>query len=346
MDTLALLCTLHADGPASLQRLRAAELYSIDDVLGCSVETTADVLGLSMAQARRFHREARMLAMRMHTEGLDREERMYPGSMAMEALVPRATPEKTPLTQSTAPTPEPPTPTPPTPAPTMPMSEAPPLTAPATCASGTEDMRMKPDIASILAPVLERWEGENEETTPTEPESMTTAPSTDETDVTQVEAGDLEGVDESLRDALRAAGYATLTAMAEVEPLELSRATGRTYSEACRVRFLAQRAMEGRGRAEASVAPETETMSMQSNEHISVFEGSSPPEVYDSEPEEEPPTPDACAQSEAERVLAELSGNVEAVTDRFSPAPPERQCPEETPAEESPAEEGPGGPFA
>ena len=47
MDTLALLCTLHADGPASIQRLRAADLSSIDDVLGCSVETTAEVLGLS-----------------------------------------------------------------------------------------------------------------------------------------------------------------------------------------------------------------------------------------------------------------------------------------------------------
>ena len=60
MDTLALLCTLHADGPASLQRLRAAELSSIDDILGCSVEMTADVLGLSMAQARRFHRRSSM----------------------------------------------------------------------------------------------------------------------------------------------------------------------------------------------------------------------------------------------------------------------------------------------
>ena len=69
MDTLALLCTLHADGPASIQRLRAADLSSIDDVLGCSVETTAEVLGLSMAQGRRFHREARMLTMRTQGEG-------------------------------------------------------------------------------------------------------------------------------------------------------------------------------------------------------------------------------------------------------------------------------------
>ncbi len=35
MDTLALLCTLHADGPASLRRLREAELNTIDEVLGC-----------------------------------------------------------------------------------------------------------------------------------------------------------------------------------------------------------------------------------------------------------------------------------------------------------------------
>ena len=128
MDTLALLCTLHADGPASLKRLREAELNTIDEVLGCSVETTAEVLGLSMAQARRFHREARMLAMRMNTEGLDREERMHPSSSSSGGT-------------------------------TQPMPDA--ATAqPEPTSAEAEGLRKKPVIAAILAPVMERWDQE------------------------------------------------------------------------------------------------------------------------------------------------------------------------------------------
>ena len=124
---------MHADGPASIQRLRAADLASIDDVLGCSVETTAEVLGLSMAQGRRFHREARMLAMRTQGEGLDREESMYPGGVTAELAAAQA------VMQSVAAAAES----------VEPMSS-------------TQDFRdsqkSKPDIAAILAPVLERWE--------------------------------------------------------------------------------------------------------------------------------------------------------------------------------------------
>ena len=152
MDTLALLCTLHADGPASLQRLRAAELSSIGDVLGCSVETTADVLGLSMAQARRFHREARMLAMRMQTEGLDREERMYPGSAGIETSF------NPPAAQIT---------------PTQPASTAMAMTQPEPGGARADDMGGKTDIAAILAPVMERWEEEDSKAAATAQEPAT-----------------------------------------------------------------------------------------------------------------------------------------------------------------------------
>jgi len=240
MDTLALLCTLHADGPASLQRLRAADLCSIDDVLGCSVETTADVLGLSMAQARRFHREARMLAMRMHTEGLDREERMYPGATDMGTTVAQPAPGMAAATQSTPVMPATPTPS------DRPYPHG-----------DSDDIRKKPDIAAILAPVLKQWEHEDAKTSATESlqPAVTPLPATE---TTPPGADELECVDDQLREALRVAGYATLAALADVDPLELSRAMGRTYSEACRLRFLAQRAIEEGAATEVPATPPTD----------------------------------------------------------------------------------------
>jgi len=312
MDTLALLCTLHADGPASLQRLRAAELSSIDDVLGCSVETTADILGLSMAQARRFHREARMLAMRMHTEGLDREERMYPGAEAMEA----------PPMQSAGQVE----------APTQPVllastSETSTVAEPEPRGEGADELREKPNMAAILAPVIERWEEEDSKAA-VEAEEPSMPPQSANATGTQLTPDVLDGVDQPLRDALRAAGYGTLTALAEVEPLELSRTTGRTYSEACRVRFLARRALDegAQGMADS--------------------------------PQEEPSASPACTEPEepmdtksdtlaaAVRALRELSGRLDSVSDRFSPAHPESQLSQDFVADESEEEEGPGGPFA
>ena len=215
MDTLALLCTLHADGPASIHRLRTADLGSIDDVLGCSVETTAEVLGLSMAQGRRFHREARMLAMRTEGEGLDREESMYPGGVAAELAAAQAVMKSVPVTSTRADPVEP------------------------------AQKTSKPDIASILAPVLERWE--KEETSGTDvqrgdAECAETVEATSSAPTSAAPVESLDGVDGELSKALVAAGYGTLEAIDGVDPLALSRAINRPYSEACRVLFLAKRA--------------------------------------------------------------------------------------------------------
>ena len=232
MDTLALLCTMHADGPASIQRLRAADLASIDDVLGCSVETTAEVLGLSMAQGRRFHREARMLAMRTQGEGLDREESMYPGGVTAELAAAQA------VMQSVAAAAES----------VEPMSS-------------TQDFRdsqkSKPDIAAILAPVLERWErddasGREAQEETTEGAGAMNPASLAPTSSTLVAS--LDGVDGELSKALAAAGYGTLEAIIGVEPLALSRAINRPYSEACRVLFLAKRAQASCSDAAIDVA--------------------------------------------------------------------------------------------
>ena len=65
MDAMALLCNMHADGPATLRLLRRAGMKSLADVEDRPAEKLADLLGVSPAFARRFAREARMLAERM-----------------------------------------------------------------------------------------------------------------------------------------------------------------------------------------------------------------------------------------------------------------------------------------
>jgi hypothetical protein len=113
-----------------------------------------------------------------------------------------------------------------------------------TCAEPVESAQgtSKPDIAAILAPVLERWNEEeaSEGDASAEGAGAMNAESSASTSSASVES--LDGVDGELSKALVAAGYGTLEAIDGVEPLALSRAINRPYSEACRVLFLAKRA--------------------------------------------------------------------------------------------------------
>src|SRR5256885_754613 len=74
MDALALLCTLHADGPVTLKRLRRAECSTLEAVIGLDVERLSAILGSTDAGARRFQREARSLATRVGEGILDRAQ--------------------------------------------------------------------------------------------------------------------------------------------------------------------------------------------------------------------------------------------------------------------------------
>lgn len=98
MDEMALLCNLHADGPATLKVLRRAGLRALPDVCGFDVRKLADTLGVSPAFARRFAREARLLAGRMGSAVLEIEEG-EPSAVTDE----RATPEAEPLRADRAP---------------------------------------------------------------------------------------------------------------------------------------------------------------------------------------------------------------------------------------------------
>jgi hypothetical protein len=75
MDAMALLCTLHADGPATLKRLRQAGCDSITAVRALAPSRLADLLDATPAAARRFLREADHLYERLDLGFLERESR-------------------------------------------------------------------------------------------------------------------------------------------------------------------------------------------------------------------------------------------------------------------------------
>ncbi|MFN0006413.1 MAG: hypothetical protein ACKVXR_00785 [Planctomycetota bacterium] len=74
MDALALLCTLHADGPSTLKNLRQAGCESLQAIESMEEDRLSKVLGGPPAVARRFAREARQLRERLDPGLLDREE--------------------------------------------------------------------------------------------------------------------------------------------------------------------------------------------------------------------------------------------------------------------------------
>ena len=73
MDALALLCNLYGDGPATLKRLKAAGLSSVESLHEIEAADLADTLETTEAAARRFLREARLLGERMAESRFEEE---------------------------------------------------------------------------------------------------------------------------------------------------------------------------------------------------------------------------------------------------------------------------------
>lgn len=65
MDSLALLCNLYGDGPATLRRLRVQGVSRIEDLAQRSKDDLAAILALPPATARRFLSEASTLMQRV-----------------------------------------------------------------------------------------------------------------------------------------------------------------------------------------------------------------------------------------------------------------------------------------
>lgn len=83
MDAMALLCTLHADGPATLKRLRQSGCTTLEALATLDAERVAAILASTPASARRLQREAESLRARLSGDGLERES-------APDAEIPRS----------------------------------------------------------------------------------------------------------------------------------------------------------------------------------------------------------------------------------------------------------------
>jgi hypothetical protein len=97
MEALALLCTLHADGPATVKRLRNDGCSSLEQLEAYDAAHLADLLGVAPAVARRLGKEARVLRSRLGLGGaedglLDREEAPEPLVRATRDPLPGAAP--------------------------------------------------------------------------------------------------------------------------------------------------------------------------------------------------------------------------------------------------------------
>jgi hypothetical protein len=96
MDALALLCNLHADGPASLEKLRRGGRRTIEALCAAEVPEIAELLGVSLPAAKRLQREARHLAERLpeglleREAGVDRAPRATPVAEGGERAEPQA----------------------------------------------------------------------------------------------------------------------------------------------------------------------------------------------------------------------------------------------------------------
>jgi len=73
-DGMALLCNLHAGGPVTLRRLRRAGIRTLEDVGAAGEEELARVMNGPASLARRFAREAALLAERQGEDVLDPED--------------------------------------------------------------------------------------------------------------------------------------------------------------------------------------------------------------------------------------------------------------------------------
>lgn len=87
IDRMALLCTLHADGPRTIRILREAGCTTIDKIVKLPPEKVGKVLNLAPAAARRFTHEAKCLLQRLEPD-LELEEVTYPPASQPLAVKP------------------------------------------------------------------------------------------------------------------------------------------------------------------------------------------------------------------------------------------------------------------
>ncbi len=204
MEALALLCTLHADGPSTLKRLRRGGCNSLRAVEGMPAEELARLVGISASTARRFVREATNL-----------RQRLVPGEEAPSLDV-EEVPE---------------------------FLDADPIQAPVgTALDQRDELAMERMLAVPMAESpIEGPEGEQVEAfqqAEREPEQIS---ETGRDSNPGLEPGAVDGLDRELIEVLASQGIVSLWDLANLDAGALARSSGVPFGRLTRIRFLARR---------------------------------------------------------------------------------------------------------
>ncbi|QDV08883.1 DNA repair and recombination protein RadA [Planctomycetes bacterium Poly30] len=227
MDALALLCTLHADGPATLKRLRARGYPDLATLIHRSAEELSADLEVEPAYARRLLREAKHLAVRVGAEGLEAEEAPPVVTTGSGRESGEGAGEPMP--------------------PSIPIAHPEAGEQPSTL--DDSDRSLVERIVGQATPAVEEpEEAAAVERTPAsqlesepEPAAESVAESVAEPEPGLLTANSLPGLDAELLQDLHASGIRTLSDLAQAESLQLTRALGITFAQARRLGFLARR---------------------------------------------------------------------------------------------------------
>ena len=248
MEALALLCTLHADGPATLQRLRRGGCADLAAVEALPAEELARLVGVSASAARRLAREAGLLRVRLAPGDadalLDREE-------APEAIEQAQRPNAAlddndrALIQRVLTRPRPATPDQPVATPReaeAQREEEVPATAREQRAGSTSP---SPTPVEEQSPVAERaFEAEDTDSSVVPEPAAASATSEEEAVAAQgtpLADGTVDGLSSTELATLAAAEVSTLEELAAADVGTLARATGLPFSSIARWVFLARR---------------------------------------------------------------------------------------------------------
>ncbi|MFT7668374.1 MAG: hypothetical protein ACI8X5_001066 [Planctomycetota bacterium] len=234
IDRMALLCTLHADGPKTLRLLREAGCTTIERIVTLPSEKVGTVLNLAPAAARRFTREAQRLLDRLDPD-LEQEEVTFPPASEPHAIKPSLSRARVQLAE-----PEP--------------------------ALRTLGVNRRLDVRDqeLLGKVVQRWRDEEPALAPALP------PATEEREDLQVleilgnevrqvvpeppvqtellKPLDLASLDATACEALRVAGILSLEDLATFPIDELVLRSGLTFTRARTLQYLAGRELAKRSK--------------------------------------------------------------------------------------------------
>lgn len=253
MDAIALLCTLHADGPSTLKRLRQAGCTTLDSLCALDDTRLASMLATTPASARRLQREAELLRERLggdhsatkHDDSSARGSNAAPAprpELSTTVGQPRATraPHPHDVVERESRSAESP-------------GESVPLTG----------VELEARERRLMARVLETWRV-RDETDDGEPNTSAPALSSAPAPAASLERRGsplrehaLDGLDASLCAALLGRGIQTLEELAACDPVDLVRDLPVGYSRLARLTALARRelARTGTGAPNPTSAP-------------------------------------------------------------------------------------------